>query len=443
MTLNELSAIKAIQKIRDGEITSEELVQACLDRIGQVDGEIEAWAHLKPEYALDQARLLDAQRQAGGPVGPLHGIPVGIKDIFDTDCLPTENGTVLNSGRQPLEDCRVVSLLIEAGAVIMGKTVTTELAVFGPGKTKNPHNSKHTPGGSSSGSAAAVASFMVPLAVGTQTNGSMIRPASFCGVVGFKPTHGLIPRTGVLLLSRALDTIGVFARCVEDAALIAEFLIAYDPGDQDTRARARPALSETAAGEPPLAPIMTFAKTAVWDQADKETQEAFGEFSDFLGEGCDALVLPEPFEHAVEQHGKIMNADLAKSLAGYYKSGKDKLTDVLKNMIEDGQKVTAVDYNKAVDFGEALNDGLNGVFDRYDAIITPATTGEAPAGLDATGNPIFNSLWTYCGTPSITLPLMEGANGLPLGVQLVGRRGDDARLLRTARWLANKVAEAD
>ena len=281
----------------------------------------------------------------------------------------------------------------------------------------------------------------MPLAVGSQTNGSVIRPAAYCGVVGFKPTHGLIPRTGVLPLSRALDTIGVFARSVEDAALIAELLVAHDPDDKDTRPRPRPRLAETAVEEPPLAPMLTFAKTAVWDQADKETQDAFGELKELLGEECEDLDLPEPFENAVELHRKIMNADLAKNLAGYYEHGKDKLTDVLKGMIEDGQKVTAVDYNKAVDWRETLNDGLDGVFDRYDAIITPATTGEAPAGLDSTGSPIFNSLWTYCGTPAITLPLMEGANGLPLGVQLISRRGDDARLLRTANWLVHRVAK--
>ena len=443
MTLIQLSATEAIGKIRNGEITSEELVQACLDRIEQVDGEIEAWAHLKPDYALDQARMLDTRRQAGGPVGPLHGIPVGVKDIFDTESLPTENGTVLDSGRQPMENCRVVSLLEEAGAVIMGKTVSTELAVFGPGKTRNPHNPKHTPGGSSSGSAAAVASYMVPLAIGTQTNGSVIRPASFCGVVGFKPTHGLIPRTGILAQSHWLDTVGVFARSVEDAATIAEVLVAYDSGDADTTPRARPPLSETAVEEPPMPPLLTFAKTSVWDQADKETQDAFGELLELLGEECDGLDLPEPFGHAVELHGTIMKADLAKSFAGYYERGKDKLTDVLKGMIEDGQKVTAVDYNKAVDGREFLNDGLDGVFDRYDAIITPAAVGEAPAGLDSTGSPIFNSLWTYCGTPAITLPLMEGPNGLPLGVQLVSRRGDDARLLRTARWLMRRVADEE
>ncbi len=440
MTLNRLSATEAIGRIRNGALTSEELVQACLDRIEQADGDIEAWAHLKPDYALDQARRLDAQRQAGGPVGPLHGIPVGVKDILDTDSWPTENGTVLDSGRRPMRNCRVVSLLEEAGAVIMGKTVTTELAVFGPGKTKNPHNSNHTPGGSSSGSAAAVASHMVPLAIGTQTNGSVIRPASFCGVVGFKPTHGLIPRTGILTQSRWLDTVGVFARSVEDAAMFAEVLIAHDTGDPDTTPRARPTLFDTAVGEPPLTPLLTFAKTAVWDHADKETQEAFGELVEFLGEGCDELHLPEPFEDALKLHGTIMKADLAKSFAGYYERGKDKLTDNLVRMIEDGQKITAVDYNKAVDGREFLNDGLGGVFDRYDAIITPATVGEAPAGLGSTGRPSFNTLWTFCGTPAITLPLMKGPNGLPVGVQLVGRRGDDARLLRTARWLLSRVA---
>ena len=225
--------------------------------------------------------------------------------------------------------------------------------------------------------------------------------------------------------------------------MIAEVLVAYDPGDKDTRANVRPALAKTAVEEPPLPPLLTFAKTAVWDQADKETQDAFGELKELLGEECDELDLPEPFEHAIEQHGKIMYADLAKSFAGYYQHGKDKLTDVLKGIIEDGQTITAVNYNKAVDGREFLNEGLNGVFDRYDAIITPATVGEAPAGLDSTGSPIFNTLWTYCGTPAITLPLMQGANGLPLGVQLIGRRGDDARLLRTAGWLERRVANED
>ncbi len=440
MTLIELSATEGAEKLREGEITSEELVQACLDRIDQVDGEIEAWAHLEPDYALGQARALDAQRAEGAPVGPLHGIPVGVKDIFDTDFLPTENGTILDSGRQPGENCRVVSLLQEAGAVIIGKTVTTELAVLGPGKTRNPHHPAHMPGGSSSGSAAAVAAHMVPLAIGTQTNGSVIRPASFCGVIGFKPSHGLIPRTGVLAQSGPLDTVGTYARSLEDIALLTEALVAFDPGDKDTRARARPPLRRTLAEEPPMTPIVAFAKTAVWDQADEETQQAFGELAELLGDDCSDLPLSEPFDHAVDMHRNIMNADLAKSFAGYYERGKDELTDTLCEMIEFGQKVSAVDYNKAVEYRELLNTGLNAVFDFYDFIITPATPGTAPAGLDATGSPVFNTLWTFTGVPAITLPLMQGENGMPLGVQLIGPRGDDARLLRSGRWLAERLA---
>ncbi len=437
--LIELTATEAAAKIQAGEISSEQLVQACLERIEQVDGDVQAWTCLKPDYALEQARNLDDQRRAGGAMGPLHGIPVGIKDVFDTKSMPTENGTVLDSGRQTMADSRVISLLKEAGAVIMGKTVTTELAVFGPGKTRNPHNSAHTPGGSSSGSCAAVASFMVPLAIGTQTNGSVIRPASFCGIVGFKPTHGLIPRTGVLRSSPPLDTVGTFARSVEDIALLTEALIAFDAADKHTRARARPSLSETARTEPPMPPIVAFAKTAVWDQADPETREAFEELVEMLGDDCQELELSEPFDHAVDMHRNIMNADLAKNYAGYYERGKDQLSDKLCEMIEFGRKVSAVDYNTAIDGQELLNTGLNLVFEHYDFIITPATTGEAPIGLESTGNPVFNTLATFCQVPSITLPLMQGPTGLPLGVQVIGPRGDDARLLRNANWLTQRV----
>ena len=441
MTLFELSATEAISKIRNGEITSEELVHACLNRIEEVDAEIHAWTHLNPDYALEQARELDVRRQGGGPLGPLHGIPIGIKDICDTSTLPTENGTVLDSGRQPNEDCRVVSLLREAGAVVMGKTVTTELAAYGPGKTRNPHNPEHTPGGSSSGSAAAVAAQMVPLAIGTQTNGSVIRPASYCGVVGFKPTHGLIPRTGVLVQSAPLDTVGTFARSIEDIALLTEILVSYDPRDRHTRPRAQPPLIETASQEPPLTPVLAFCRTAFWDQAENEMQEAFAELVEILGDDCHEVPLNEPLDHSIEMHGNIMCADLAKNLAGYYERGKDKMTDTLCKMIEFGKNVSAVDYNKAVEGRDFLNSSLNSVFDHYDVIITPAATGEAPFGIDSTGNPVFNTLATYCGTPSITLPLMEGPKGLPLGIQVIAPRYDDARLLRTANWLTLRLAE--
>jgi Asp-tRNA(Asn)/Glu-tRNA(Gln) amidotransferase A subunit family amidase len=441
MDLAQISATEAAAAIRAGKITSEELVRACLDRIEALEEQIGAWAYLSPEYALEQAREADLAIQHGNALGPLHGIPVGVKDIFDTRDMPTEDGTVLHAGRQPAEDATAVSLLREAGAVILGKTVTTELAVYAPGKTRNPHNPECTPGGSSSGSAAAVAAGMVPVAIGTQTNGSMIRPASFCGVYGYKPSYGRIPRHLVLQQSRPLDQIGVFARSVEDAALIAEAIMAFDERDPDTRMRARPNLTEVVAQEPPVEPRLAFVKTPVWDQADTDTQEAFAELAEHLGENVNEFQLPDIFDDAVAQHRTIMEADLARSFEREYARGKGKLSSILREMIERGQKVSAVDYNNAVSRIPVLNRALDKLFDWHDAIITPAATGEAPAGLESTGSPIFCTIWTLCGMPAISLPLIQGAHGMPMGVQLVGPKGDDAQLLRTARWLVNRVGE--
>ena len=277
--LHALSAVEAARLIREGVISSEELVEACLARIREVDPDVQAWAFLDPDHALGQARAADAWRLEGRPVGPLHGVPVGVKDIIDTADMPTENGSVLHAGRQPGRDATVVAMLRAAGAVIMGKTVTTEFATYAPGKTRNPHDPAHTPGGSSSGSAAAVAAGMVPLALGSQTNGSVIRPAAFCGVYGFKPTHGLIPRHGVFQLSRTLDHVGLFARTSDDIALLAEQLVGYDERDPDTRPRARIPYREMAAEEPPLSPMFAFVKTSRWDRVTDETREAFAELA--------------------------------------------------------------------------------------------------------------------------------------------------------------------
>jgi Asp-tRNA(Asn)/Glu-tRNA(Gln) amidotransferase A subunit family amidase len=360
-----------------------------------------------------------------------------VKDIFETMDMPTEKGTILHAGRQPVEDATAVALLREAGAIIMGKTVTTELAVYAPGKTRNPHDVDRTPGGSSSGSAAAVAACMVPLAIGTQTNGSIIRPASYCGVYGYKPTHGLISRRGVLQQSRLLDQVGVFARTVEDAALIAEQLMAFDDRDPDMRPRARMKLTETVAEEPPFPPRLAFVKTPVWGQADQATQEAFAELVEHLGEHVGEKELPDVFNEAVAWHRTIMEADLAGSFEREYARGKDSLSSTLREMIERGQKVLAMDYNRAVGQIPVLNGTLDEIFEWHDVIVTPAATGEAPLGLESTGSPIFSTIWTLCGMPAISLPILQGAHGMPIGVQLVGPQFDDAQLLRTARWLAN------
>ena len=281
--LHLLAASEAARLIRDGVISSEQLVEACLARVNEVDEQVQAWAFLDPEYALTQARVADRLRLTGHALGPLHGVPVAVKDIFDTADMPTENGSILHAGRTPSRDAIVVSLLRAGGAVIMGKTVTTEFAYFSPGKTRNPHNPEHTPGGSSSGSAAAVAANMVPLAIGSQTNGSTIRPAAYCGVIGFKPSHGLISRHRVFALSRTLDHVGLLARSIDDIALLAEQLISYDENDPDTQPRARIPFSAVAAEEPPLAPMFAFIKTPMWQRADDDTKEGFAEIVEQLG----------------------------------------------------------------------------------------------------------------------------------------------------------------
>src|SRR6266536_6644062 len=312
--LHLLSASEASRLIRDGVISSEQFVEACLARIREVDGQVQAWTFLDPDHALAQARAADAWRSEGRATGPLHGVPVGIKDIFDTADMPTENGSVLYAGRTPSRDATVVAMLRGAGAVIVGKTVTTEFAYFAPGKTRNPHNSEHTPGGSSSGSAAAVAAEMVPLALGSQTNGAVIRPAAFCGVIGFKPTHGLIPRHGILMLSRTLDHVGLFGRTIEDIALLTEQLMGYDERDLDTGPRARIPFVAVAAEEPPLPPMFAFVKTPYWERVDEDTKEGFAELIEQLGEQVEEIELLPSAIDAWELHRTIMEAEMAVNL---------------------------------------------------------------------------------------------------------------------------------
>jgi Asp-tRNA(Asn)/Glu-tRNA(Gln) amidotransferase A subunit family amidase len=435
-----LSAAQAAQRIRDGVLSSEELVESCLEQIREADANVQAWAFLDEEHARAQARAVDELRRSGKPVGPLCGIPVGIKDIFDTSDMPTENGTPLHKGRTPRRDAAAVAMLRAAGAVIMGKTVTTECAYFHPGKTRNPHHPEHTPGGSSSGSAAAVAAGMVPLAIGSQTNGSVIRPAAFCGAYGFKPTHGLVPRTGALVLSRALDHVGFFSRSIEDLALMAEVLVGWDEGDPDTRPRARAPFREIAAEEPPVEPVLAFIKTPHWERADPDAKEAFAELCETLGERVEEVELFPSAAEAWEWHQTIMEADMAANLEREWQTGRKKLSEKLRSLIERGREIRVVDYLRALRTIAPLNANFDDLFmQRYDAILTPAAPGTAPKGLGSTGDPSFCTLWTLVGLPAISLPLMRGANGLPLGVQLVGRRNFDARLMRTARWLVEKL----
>src|SRR5438067_3918017 len=344
--LAQLTASEAARRIARGALSAEELVGACLERIRRVEPTVQAWQFLDEEHALAQARAADEQRRSGEPVGALCGIPVGVKDIMDTADMPTENGTVLHRGRTPRSDAAAVERLRAAGAVILGKTVTTECAYFNPGKTRNPHNPEHTPGGSSSGSAAAVAAQMVPLALGSQTAGSVIRPAAFCGVYGFKPTHGLIPRTGVLQLSRTLDHVGLFARSIEDLALLGERLVGHDEDDPDTRPRARPPLQAVAAEEPPIAPMLAFIKTPHWERADADTKEAYAELVESLGDRVEEVELFPSASEAWDWQRTIMEAEMAANLEPLWLAGKDKLSERLRGLMERGRETRATDYQR-------------------------------------------------------------------------------------------------
>lgn len=441
MSLSAFGLCEAAEHIRDGRITSSELVADCLKRIDEVDPAVKAWAHLDRDLVMQQAKMADERRALGMDIGPLHGVPVGIKDIFDTADYPTELGSPIWQGRTPRQDAAAVARLRSAGAIILGKTVTTEYAYFHPGKTTNPHDSSRTPGGSSSGSAAAVASFMVPGAIGSQTNGSVIRPASFCGIVGFKPTHGLIPRSGALLLSRALDHVGTFGRSVQDVALLAELMAGYDKEDPDTKPVARPHLARTAVSEPPLPPRFAFVKSPVWDQADKDTQEGFAELVETLGEQAAEVDLGPSFGRIVEMQKIIMEVEMAHNLRRDYGEASAKMSQQLRQLIERGRTYKAIDYAGALAGIETANALANEVFGEYDAILTPAAPGAAPKGLESTGNPVFCTIWTYMGTPAVTLPLLQSESGMPVGVQLVGKKGNDSRLLRTANWLVKNVQE--
>jgi Asp-tRNA(Asn)/Glu-tRNA(Gln) amidotransferase A subunit family amidase len=434
----DLSALDLRDRLASGALRAVDLVEACLNCIADLEPTVGAWAWVDGDHAVQQARHLDQWRQTGRPLGPLHGLPIGLKDIIDTKGIPTENGTSLDLGRVPAEDAWIVARLRAAGAIILGKTVTTECAFMHPGKTRNPHNTAHTPGGSSQGSAAAVSAGMVPLSIGTQTGGSVIRPASFCGIVGMKPSFGLIPRTGILPQSPFLDTVGVFARSIEDCALLAEVLVGYDPKDTATQPVPMPRMLSIAQSRAPVTPVFAYAKLPGWEQADPQMVAAIEELAALLGEQCFEVALPN-FDEIAAVRQRINFAEMAKCYFGLERRGRDLMSDKLKAAIDEGKSVQARDYIAALDWRGVMNAGLEAVFARCDAILCPAALGPAPNGLEDTGSAIFNGLWTLSGVPTVTLPVFTAENGLPMGLQLVGRRGDDARLLRTARWLATHL----
>lgn len=437
--LTDRSALALLSAIADGDVSAVEVTEACLTRIAAREPEVRAFAFVDPERVRAEASAQDKWQWDKRPLGRLHGLPVAVKDIIDTAGMPTENGTQLDAGRVPARAAAVVARLKAAGAIVLGKTVTTELGAMHPRGTRNPHNPNHTPGGSSSGSAAAVAAGMAPLAIGTQTNGSVIRPASFCGIVGFKPSFGTIARTGILPQATPLDTVGVFTRSVADAALLVEAVAGRDPTDSGSSERPPHGLLDAALSPPATAPALAFVRTPSWPDADDTTRAAFEALAASLGDACREEALSPRFADAIPAHTAIAFAGIARHCDPYYDRGREQLSDPMRRTIEAGREVKAVDYLAALDLRETLYAELDDILERYDAILTPAAPGEAPVGLGSTGNPAFSTLWSLCGMPAVSLPLLTGPTGLPVGVQLVGRRGDDARLLRAAAWMVRSA----
>ena len=430
-----LSAIELVKKLRTGDISSVDLCKAYIKRIDKYEKDVKAWAFFDKKVLLEKAEEADDYRKSGKPTGVLHGLPVAVKDIVGTLDMPTECGTVFRKKMSSSQDAEVVNLLKTAGAIVMGKTETAELAYIHPGKTRNPHDYKRTPGGSSSGSAAAVAAHMTHLSIGSQTGGSIIRPASYCGVVGYKPSYGLISRSGVLKTSEKLDTMGVFGKTVEDVALLAKTLIKKDLYDPATIHFAADDMLEVCRKGPIFEPKFIFYKTDKWKNIDKESQKAFEFLIKNFKKNIEVFDTPSYFKDIPRYHQIIHETDLANNFQVYYKKDKNKLSQEMRDAIGRGMKYSAKEYTDAIDFMKQSYESYKEVFEDYHGVITPSSSGVADKGLTSTGSADFQKIWTYLGLPTISLPLLTGENNLPLGVQLVGDKLDDLRFLGTANWL--------
>jgi Asp-tRNA(Asn)/Glu-tRNA(Gln) amidotransferase A subunit family amidase len=412
-----------VAAIAAGERSSAEVVRGCLDRIAAVEDDLHAWAFVDPELALAQAAVLDGLPPAER--GPLHGVPVGIKDILDTADQPTCYGSPIYEGARPQQDAVAVSRLRAAGAVIVGKTVTTEFALFQPGVTRNPHDPSRTPGGSSSGSAAAVAAGCVPLAVGTQTAGSVVRPASFCGVVGVKPTIGVVPREGVKPCSHTLDTVGAFGRDVGDTALALGVMAGDVP-------RYRPEV-------PSDPPRLGFARTAEWAAIAPEVRATIDAGIERLARHTEVveLALPPSFAGLVDAQQAVMGVEAARLLGPELRAHPDQISERLRTYLAEGGRY-ADRYDDALALGDRCRAELDGAFAGLDAVLAPAVLDEAPP-LATTGDPLLCRMWTLLGTPTVAVPGLLGGHGLPLGIQVVARLGEDATALGTAAWVQPRL----
>jgi len=421
---NRLSAAEAVARLNSGALTAEQLTRDCLDRI-EARAAVKAWIHLDPEHALAQARAAD---RAGRP-GLLAGLPIGVKDVIDTYDMPTQHGSPIYRGNRPFADAACVAQVRMAGGTILGKTVTTEFANRFPGATVHPHNSGHTPGGSSSGSAAGVADFQVPLGFGTQTGGSTIRPAAFCGVVGYKPSFGEFSRVGIKLQCQNLDTLGLICRGLDDISLMRAVLIDM-PHRKVDRGTA--------------APRIGLCRTPLWEVADAPTQALIERTAGRLsaaGARVGDIAFAAPFENIAQHHRRIFNYEAAHNYAYEHLEHRDQVSAILLDTVLDpGRDLPVADYIEALEVAEAFRAHLDDIFRDVDVLLTPSAASEAPEGLGSTGDPAFNSTWTLGWVPCVTLPAGTGPAGLPLGVQLVGQRFADERLLDAAAWVEARLS---
>ena len=420
--------------VRTGRESAREACAAALARIAETESSVHAWHHLDAAQALERAQAIDD----AGPQGALAGVPVAVKDIIDTADQPTENGTPLDAGRRPGADATVVRRLRAAGALILGKTVTTELACGAARATRNPHALAHTPGGSSSGSAATVAAGGVPLALGTQTAGSVVRPAAFCGVWGMKPSFGTIPRTGVTRLSRTLDHVGVLAGSAQDVALGIDAISGDDGLDQASAGQA-PTRLVAALALPLGQPRLAFIRQPAWEEVGADAAAAYEAAAVELG--AEPLTLDSPFDRAAPVHLGIMRREVAHAFTPWFARGEADLSDTVRTHIAGGRAIDADAYLSLLDEADGMRRAFEHALRPYDAALTPAAPGGAPEGLDFTGSRSQTMLWTMLGVPAVNVPILS-VGGLPLGLQVVGRFGADATTLRAAAWCGARLQEA-
>lgn len=435
--LNSLSATEIAQAIRSQTLTVTETLTFFLDIIEKREANVKAWAFLDRSAVLKRAGELDRQIKSRKPLGKLFGLPIGVKDIFNTIDMPTCMGSPIWKDFTPGNDCRAVFNLRQADGIILGKTATAEFAVHEPCDTANPHNLEYSPGTSSSGSAAAIAAGMVPLALGTQTAGSIIRPASYCGVYGFKPSFGLIPRTGTLKTTDSLDTIGFFGRSVDDLQLLLETLMVKGPNFPLNHKHMNDAIMQNKKGGRWK---VAFAKSPKWNQAADHAQKAVLQFVSNLADSgeieVEELELPEDFTQAHRIHETIYCKTLAYYFKEEYKQNK-LISGVLNEMIEKGQGMSLDDYKKALEEQKELALRFEGLFGSFDTLLTLSTGSEAPKKYASETREDSCLIWTLCGAPAMNLPVFTSPDGLPFGAQIVSNRYSDFRLLKFAKWLEN------